>query len=104
MKLISFIYHYVSYIILDVSIGEKVSNINNKIRWERGTPAHPILGELDMNIENGQKNVGKDAVALLPHIHEVEYRIADARRAQSEAIKRMVIGSISAIDRRFLNR
>ena len=57
-----------------------------------------------MNIENEQKNVGKDAVALLQHIHEVEYRIADARRAQSEAIKRMVIGSISAIDRRFLNR
>ena len=57
-----------------------------------------------MNIENGQKNGSKDAVALLPHIHEVEYRIADARRAQSEALKRMVIGSISAIDRRFLNR
>ena len=57
-----------------------------------------------MNTENGQKNGSKDTVALLPNIHEVEYRIADARRAQSEAIKRMVIGSISAIDRRFLKR
>jgi hypothetical protein len=57
-----------------------------------------------MNIENGQKNGSKDTLVVSPNIHEVEYRIADARRAQSEAIKRMVIGSISAIDRRFLNR
>jgi hypothetical protein len=57
-----------------------------------------------MNIENGQKNGSKDTLVVSPNIHEVNYRIADARRAQSEAIKRMVIGSISAIDRRFLNR
>jgi hypothetical protein len=57
-----------------------------------------------MNIENRQKNGSKDTLVVSPNIHEVEYRIADARRAQSEAIKRMVIGSISAIDRRFLNR
>lgn len=57
-----------------------------------------------MNIENGQKIGTKDSVTVIPSVQEVEYRVADARRAQSEAIKRMVVGSISAIDRRFLHR
>ena len=56
-----------------------------------------------MNIENGQKIGTKDSVTVIPSVQEVEYRVADARRAQSEAIKRMVVGSISAIDRRFLH-
>ena len=49
-------------------------------------------------------NLAKNEMSATPSLHEVDVRIASARRAQSEAIKRIVVNSISAIDRRFLHR
>ena len=49
-------------------------------------------------------NLAKNEMSRTPSLHEVDVQIASARRAQSEAIKRIVVGSISAIDRRFLHR
>ena len=49
-------------------------------------------------------NLAKSEMPGTPSRHEVDVQIASARRAQSEAIKRIVVGSISAIDRRFLHR
>ncbi|MEC7574754.1 MAG: hypothetical protein VXX79_09520 [Pseudomonadota bacterium] len=49
-------------------------------------------------------NLAKSEMSGIPSRHEVDVQIASARRAQSEAIKRIVVGSISAIDRRFLHR
>ena len=49
-------------------------------------------------------NPAKNEISGIPSRHEVDVQIASARRAQSEAIKRIVVGSISAIDRRFLHR
>ena len=49
-------------------------------------------------------NLAKSEMSGIPSRHEVDLQIASARRAQSEAIKRIVVGSISAIDRRFLHR
>ena len=57
-----------------------------------------------MSIENGTKNGVVEVVAVLPSLQQVDAKIADARRAQSEMIKRMVVGSFAAIDRRLLHR
>jgi hypothetical protein len=57
-----------------------------------------------MQIKNGKMNGTSDSVVATPSLHDIDVKIADARRARSEAIKRMVVGSVSAIDRRFLHR
>ena len=57
-----------------------------------------------MNTVNGTKNGVKEAAAMMPSLQQVDAKIADARRAQSEAMKRMVVGSFAAIDRRLLHR
>ena len=45
-----------------------------------------------------------EAAELVPTLQQVDAKIADARRAQSEMNKRMVVGSFAAIDRRLLHR
>ena len=49
-------------------------------------------------------NLAKNEMSGTLSLHEVDVKIASARRAQSEAIKRIVVGSISTIDRRLLHR
>ena len=53
---------------------------------------------------NGTKNGVLEVAAVVPTLQQVDAKIADARRAQSEMIKRMVVGSFAAIDRRLLHR
>ena len=53
---------------------------------------------------NGRKNGVVEVAAVVPTLQQVDAKIADARRAQSEMIKRMVFGSIAAIDRCLLHR
>ena len=57
-----------------------------------------------MSTVNGTKNGVMEAAAIVPSLQQVDAEIADARRAQSEAIKRMVVGSFAAVDRRLLHR
>ena len=57
-----------------------------------------------MSTVNGTKNGVMEAAAIVPSLEQVDAKIADARRAQSEMIKRMVVGSFAAIDRRLLHR
>ena len=57
-----------------------------------------------MSTLNGTKNEGMQAAAAVPTLQQIDAKIDDARRAQSETIKRMVVGSFAAIDRRLLHR
>ena len=57
-----------------------------------------------MSIVNGSKDGVVEAASGIPTLQQVDAKIADARRAQSEMIKRMVVGSFAAIDRRLLHR
>ena len=57
-----------------------------------------------MSKVNGSKDGVVEAAAGIPTPQQVDAKIADARRAQSEMIKRMVVGSFAAIDRRLLHR
>lgn len=57
-----------------------------------------------MQIRNGNTSQINSAEIATPSMFDVDLKIAHARRAQSEAIKRLVVGSISAIDRRLLHR
>ena len=57
-----------------------------------------------MLIKNGKTNGTNDSIVAIPSHNEIDLKIATARRAQSQAILRMVTGSISAIDKRLLHR
>ena len=56
-----------------------------------------------MSIVNGTKNGAVEVASGVPTLQQIDVKIADARRAQSEMIKRMVVGSFAAIDRRLLH-
>ena len=45
-----------------------------------------------------------EGAAAILNPQQVDAKIADARQAQSVSIKRMIVGSLAAIDRRLLHR
>mgnify|MGYP004376899625 CR=1 FL=1 len=57
-----------------------------------------------MSTVNGTKNGVMEGSAAMLNLQQLDAKIADARRAQSESIKRMIVGSLAAIDRRLLHR
>ena len=57
-----------------------------------------------MSTVNGTKNVVMEGAAAMLNLQQVDAKIADARQAQSVSIKRMIVGSLAAIDRRLLHR
>ena len=57
-----------------------------------------------MSTINRTKNGVVEAAELVPTLQQVDAKIADARRAQSQMIKSIVVGSFAAIDKRFLHR
>ena len=57
-----------------------------------------------MSSLKGTENGVVEAVELVPTLQQVDAKIADARCAQSDMIKSMVVGSFAVIDRRFLHR
>ena len=72
--------------------------------WEF-SPLPPIVPSAQTKVRQMTIiNLAKSEMSGIPSRHEVDVQIASARRAQSEAIKRIVVGSISAIDRRLLHR
>ena len=57
-----------------------------------------------MSTVNATKNGVMEGAAAILNPQQVDAKIADARQAQSVSIKRMIVGSLAAIDRRLLHR
>ena len=52
----------------------------------------PTSEDRIMSTVNGTKYEGMEAAAAVPTLQQIDAKIAGARRAQSETIKRMVVG------------